>query len=143
MRAICTTQQAAMVQRSRVTRRPSCARPSQLICALVLVCAESALALPASPLCTGAANVLKDNWVGHSTVPAPGLYPHQWSWDTAFIAVGHSVVNASRARIELESLFNAQWTNGLLPHIVFNPSVVEGRYFPGPAYWRSSTKSNT
>ena len=92
-------------------------------------------------LCTDAAAVLSRNWVGGSTVPAPGLYPHQWSWDTAFIAIGHAATNATRARIELESLFDGQWTNGLLPHIVFNPNVPEGSYFPGPAYWRSSRDS--
>ena len=92
-------------------------------------------------LCTGAAEVLRDNWVGRSTVPAHGLYPHQWSWDTAFIAIGHTLVNASRARIELESLFAGQWANGLLPHIVFNPAVPEASYFPGQAYWRSSSDS--
>lgn len=75
-------------------------------------------------------------------MPAPGLYPHQWSWDTAFIAYGHAVVNVTRARMELEEIFEGQWANGLLPHIVFNPNVPEGRYFPGTAYWRSSTDSD-
>lgn len=93
-------------------------------------------------LCIGAATVLSDNWVGTSTIPARGLYPHQWSWDTAFISYGHAVVNASRARVELEALFEGQWSNGLLPHIVFNPAVAEGSYFPGPDYWRSSTESD-
>ena len=49
--------------------------------------------------------------------------------------------NASRARIELKQLFDAQWHNGLLPHIVFNPEVADDAYFPGPDYWRSSSDS--
>ena len=32
--------------------------------------------------------VLIGNWQGTSTVPSRGLYPHQWSWDSAFIALG-------------------------------------------------------
>ena len=85
--------------------------------------------------------MLRYNWVGTSTIPAHGLYPHQWSWDTAFISYGHAVTNATRARIELESLFKGQWANGMLPHIVFNPHVPAGAYFPGPNYWRSSNAS--
>jgi hypothetical protein len=92
----------------------------------------------ASP-CEAMSAVLDGNWVGSSTIPAKGLYPHQWSWDTAFISYGHAVTNATRARIEIESLFKGQWSNGLLPHIVFNPDVPDSAYFPGPDYWRSST----
>ena len=91
--------------------------------------------------CTAAASTLAANWVGSSTIPAHGLYPHQWSWDTAFISFGHAVSNVSRARIELEELFAAQWTNGLVPHIVFNPAVPDDAYFPGADYWRSASDS--
>ena len=91
-----------------------------------------------SPPCAAMRSVLDANWIGSSTIPAHGLYPHQWSWDTAFISYGHAISNTSRARIELESLFAAQWSNGLLPHIVFNPSVPDDAYFPGADYWRSS-----
>ena len=94
--------------------------------------------VPRPSLCNAAAATLRNNWVGTSTVPAHGLYPHQWSWDTAFIAFGHSVTNLTRAQLELETLFDAQWANGMLPHIVFNPDVPSDAYFPGPAYWRSS-----
>ena len=91
--------------------------------------------------CTAAASTLDANWVGTSTVPAYGLYPHQWSWDTAFISFGHAVTNITRARIELAQLFDAQWSNGLVPHIVFNPTVPDAAYFPGPDYWRSTSDS--
>ena len=76
-----------------------------------------------------ALEVLEANWRGASTVPSPALYPHQWSWDSACIAIGYSHLNQERAEQELRSLFAGQWRNGLLPHIVF----ADGQdYFPGP-----------
>ncbi|MFH0175856.1 hypothetical protein [Streptomyces cacaoi] len=86
-----------------------------------------------------AANVLAGNWTGTSTVPSPGLYPHQWSWDSAFIAIGLRHVSPRRAQTELETLLDAQWGDGRIPHIVFNPSVPLDAYFPSPDFWRSST----
>ncbi|MFF1441194.1 hypothetical protein [Streptomyces sp. NPDC058295] len=86
-----------------------------------------------------AASVLAGNWTGTSTVPSPGLYPHQWSWDSAFIAIGLRHVSPRRAQTELETLLDAQWGDGRIPHIVFNPSVPLDAYFPSPDFWRSST----
>ncbi|MEG3629728.1 MGH1-like glycoside hydrolase domain-containing protein [Streptomyces poriticola] len=86
-----------------------------------------------------AARVLADNWTGGSTVPSRGLYPHQWSWDSAFIAIGLRHLSPLRAQTELETLLAAQWRDGRIPHIVFNPSVPLGAYFPSPDFWRSST----
>ncbi|MEV0226350.1 trehalase family glycosidase [Streptomyces sp. NPDC050704] len=86
-----------------------------------------------------AAQVLHDNWTGTSTVPSHGLYPHQWSWDSAFIAIGLRHLSPLRAQIELETLLDAQWGDGRIPHIVFNPSVPLDAYFPSPDFWRSST----
>jgi mannosylglycerate hydrolase len=81
-----------------------------------------------------ALEVLDANWRGASTVPSPALYPHQWSWDSACIAIGYSHLNQERAEQELGSLFAGQWRNGLLPHIVF----AEGQdYFPGPEFWQT------
>ncbi|WP_051865594.1 hypothetical protein [Streptomyces griseus] len=93
---------------------------------------------PGSPH-LGAARVLEDNWTGTSTVPSRGLYPHQWSWDSAFIAIGLRHVSPLRAQTELETLLDAQWGDGRVPHIVFNPSVPLDAYFPSPDFWRSST----
>src|SRR5262249_36577301 len=70
------------------------------------------------------------------TKPAPRLYPHQWSWDSAFIAIGLAHVDAERALRELETLFAAQWADGRLPHIAFNPEAAD--YFPGPEWWASA-----
>ncbi|MED7824394.1 trehalase family glycosidase [Streptomyces chiangmaiensis] len=85
-----------------------------------------------------AAGVLADNWTGTSTVPSRGLYPHQWSWDSAFIAIGLRHLSPLRAQTELETLLGAQWADGRIPHIVFNPSVPLDAYFPSPDFWRSS-----
>src|SRR5688572_24800413 len=85
-----------------------------------------------------AVGVLLDNWRGAWTVPSGGLYPHQWSWDSALICIGLVHVSERRARLELSSLLGAQWADGRVPQIVFDPAVPEGAYFPGPAFWRST-----
>ena len=62
-----------------------------------------------------AAYILRDNSTGLITKAAPTLYPHQWSWDAAFNAIGLATTDLPRARLELDSLFAGQWRNGLLP----------------------------
>nr|WP_225656612.1 hypothetical protein [Streptomyces pseudogriseolus] len=86
----------------------------------------------------GAARVLLGNWTGTSTVPSRTLYPHQWSWDSAFVAIGLRHLSVRRAQQELESLLAGQWADGRLPHIVFNPEVPYSAYFPSPDFWQSS-----
>ncbi|MFD0417858.1 hypothetical protein [Streptomyces sp. NPDC127108] len=86
-----------------------------------------------------AARVLGANWTGTSTVPSRALYPHQWSWDSAFIAIGLRHLSPLRAQLELETLLSAQWADGRVPHIVFNPAVPLDAYFPSPDFWRSTT----
>ncbi len=86
--------------------------------------------------------VLDANWIGSSTVPSRSLYPHQWSWDSAFVAVGRAWYDEVRARQELVTLFDAQWANGKVPHIVFDPSVPVGAYFPGPDFWDVSRSAD-
>ncbi|MET7359630.1 hypothetical protein ABZS76_14380 [Streptomyces sp. NPDC005562] len=85
-----------------------------------------------------AARVLGANWTGTSTVPSRDLYPHQWSWDSAFIAIGLRHLSPLRAQVELETLLRAQWGDGRIPHIVFNDAVPPDAYFPGPDFWRST-----
>ncbi|MFE9877268.1 hypothetical protein [Streptomyces sp. NPDC005784] len=94
---------------------------------------------PSGSLHLRASRVLNGNWTGTSTVPSRGLYPHQWSWDSAFIAIGLRHLSPLRAQTELETLLGAQWADGRVPHIVFNPSVPLDAYFPSPDFWRSST----
>jgi len=67
-----------------------------------------------------AKKTLEGNWNGKFTIPSATLYPHQWSWDTAFKSIGNSYINTDRAIKDLKYLFNAQWKNGMVPHIVFN-----------------------
>lgn len=80
-----------------------------------------------------AKKVLEANWRGNFTIPAATLYPHQWSWDAAFIAIGNSYFDTERAIRELEFLFDAQWQNGMVPHIVFNEK--EKTYFPAADFY--------
>jgi hypothetical protein len=88
-----------------------------------------------------AAGVLKRNGLKSWTKPAPSLYPHQWSWDSAFIALGLAHVDNRRATGELETLFASQWTNGKVPHIVFNPDAPPRSYFPDAERWNSAALS--
>ncbi|WP_436798961.1 MGH1-like glycoside hydrolase domain-containing protein [Micromonospora fulviviridis] len=81
---------------------------------------------------------LDANWEHDHTVPSRTLYPHQWSWDSAFIAVGLVHARPDRAWRELRTLFAAQWADGRVPHIVFNPALRAGAYFPGPEFWDSA-----
>ncbi|MEV5967022.1 hypothetical protein AB0L70_34950 [Kribbella sp. NPDC051952] len=90
-----------------------------------------------------AAAVLDQNWTGRSTVPSRSLYPHQWSWDSAFIAIGLRHVSVERARTELESLLQAQWADGRIPHIAFSPDVPRDAYFPGPDFWQARSAGGT
>lgn len=83
-----------------------------------------------------AARVLDANWTGAGTVPSPGLYPHQWSWDSTFVSMGLARHRRDRAEGELLSLFRGQWRDGLLPHIVFNAGLDRRAFFPGPDLWR-------
>ena len=45
-----------------------------------------------------AAYILRDNSTGLITKAAPTLYPHQWSWDAAFNAIGLATIDLARAR---------------------------------------------
>jgi hypothetical protein len=87
-------------------------------------------------LAARAAYVLRGNSGQGMTRAAPDLYPHQWSWDAAFVAVGLAHVDIARACQELNGLFAGQWRTGMLPHIVFDPD--EHGYFPGPDRWACS-----
>lgn len=63
--------------------------------------------------------VLEGNDRGDFTVPAGG-YPHQWLWDSCFIAIGSRHVDTQRAQKEILSLLRGQWANGMLPNIIFS-----------------------
>jgi hypothetical protein len=103
-----------------------------------MVVASTSTTVDHDQLGRDAVRVLIENWHGHATVPSRSLYPHQWSWDSAFIALGQQHLAPQRAAVELLSLFGAQWADGRIPHIAFNPAVPNDAYFPGPSFWRSS-----
>src|SRR5688500_6768139 len=86
-----------------------------------------------------AAYALRANAAGVMTRAAPDLYPHQWSWDAAFVSVGIAHLDPARACAELDHLFSGQWRTGMLPHIVFDPD--EHSYFPGPDRWACAEHS--
>ena len=50
---------------------------------------SSETSFDAADLVERATAVLKLNDLGGWTKAAPRLYPHQWSWDSAFVAIGH------------------------------------------------------
>lgn len=84
-------------------------------------------------LAAAAEAVLRTNDLREYTRPSPRLYPHQWNWDSAFIAVGWGHVDWLRATREVESLLAGQWVTGMVPHIRYNPAVSD--YAPGPEVW--------
>ncbi|KAA9010095.1 MGH1-like glycoside hydrolase domain-containing protein [Histidinibacterium aquaticum] len=88
-----------------------------------------------------ARDILTSNDRGGYTIPTAGLYPFQWNWDSAFAAWGFSTFDADRAWTELETLFSAQWTTGMVPHIVFHQE--DDGYFPGPDVWATGTTPAT
>lgn len=88
-------------------------------------------------LAAAAVAVLNKNWAGSHTLPATGLYPHQWSWDSGFIALGLRHIDADRAQQELESLLNGQWEDGRLPQIIYDVTR-DDDYSPGASFWKST-----
>lgn len=77
--------------------------------------------------------VMIKNDRGYYTVPTHGLYPFQWNWDSALSALGFAHFDEARAWTELETLFAHQWTDGMVPHIIFHE--MDDGYFPGPEVW--------
>ncbi|MHC6229214.1 glucosylglycerate hydrolase [Arthrobacter sp. MMS24-T111] len=89
--------------------------------------------LSSEELRSAAIDVLRINDLGTMTSAAPNLYPHMWSWDAAFVAIGLARTNVPRAVTELRSLLGAQWSTGMIPHIVFSDN--DTGYFPGFDRW--------
>ncbi|HEV2566198.1 MAG TPA: trehalase family glycosidase [Microvirga sp.] len=77
--------------------------------------------------------ILARNDRGGYTVPTDRLYPFQWNWDSAFVAMGFAIFDVTRAYRELERLAEGQWDDGMIPHIVFH--APSDTYFPGPDVW--------
>jgi neutral trehalase len=81
-----------------------------------------------------AIDTLKTNDRGLYTVPSADLYPHQWLWDSCFIALGQRHYDIERAKMEILSVLRGQWSNGMVPHMVFNRDRL---YVRDHNVWRS------
>ncbi|WP_234974643.1 MGH1-like glycoside hydrolase domain-containing protein [Tenacibaculum agarivorans] len=95
-------------------------------------------------LITKAQEVLNNNYQEKGfTIPCQGLYPFQWNWDSGFIAIGFAHFDMEKAKKEIKTLIDSQWSNGFIPHIIFHNE--SDTYFPGPDFHRSdlSKLSNT
>jgi mannosylglycerate hydrolase len=79
---------------------------------------------------------LAGNDMGPFVRPGRDLYPHQWNWDSALIAIGLAGIDPARGRAEIRSLLRGQWKDGMVPHIVFH--VASPEYSPGPELWDSA-----
>ncbi len=78
---------------------------------------------------------------GGYTVPTARLYPFQWNWDSAFVAMGWARFDRPRAWQEIEMLLRGQWKDGLIPQIIFHAPSDD--YFPGPNVWQTGHTPET
>ena len=79
-----------------------------------------------------AKKILADNWTGAYTKPSPRLYPHQWNWDSGFIAIGYAHYDQKKARQEILSLvrgIEGRKRNPRLPQADDGPpeATIQGR----------------
>jgi hypothetical protein len=89
-----------------------------------------------------AVSILQRNDRGDYTVPtSSGLYPAQWNWDSCLVALGWAQFNEERAWQEINSLFAAQWPDGMVPHIVFHGD--DNTYFPNSHIWAAGPGKRT
>lgn len=91
-----------------------------------------------SKLDNQAREILQMNDRGGYTVPTAKLYPYQWNWDSAFVALGFFTFDRERAWKELELLLVGQWDNGMIPSIIFRSNDPD--YFPGPSVWQTQER---
>ena len=66
------------------------------------------------------------------------LYPAQWNWDSAFIALGYSYFNLNFALKEIKTLLDGQWKDGMIPHILFHNTKTN--YYPNHTAWNCGNK---
>ena len=83
-----------------------------------------------------ARSILIKNDRGGFTIPTARLYPFQWNWDSAFIALGIATMDDERAWQELEMLVEGQAHDGMIPSIIFRND--DDDYFPGPKVWQTN-----
>ena len=66
-------------------------------------------------LAARAGQVLRQSDLGDRTRAAPNLYPHHWSWDSAFIAIGLAHLSTRCAAKELLALFETPFFRCVFP----------------------------
>ena len=82
-----------------------------------------------------AKEILLGNRKNGYTLPTNNkLYPAQWNWDSAFIALGYSHFNLDFSITEIETLLDGQWDDGMVPHILFHEK--DTSYFPNHTTWQ-------
>ena len=82
-----------------------------------------------------AKEILLGNRKNGYTLPTNNkLYPAQWNWDSAFIALGYSHFNLDFSITEIETLLDGQWDDGMVPHILFHEK--DTSYFPNHTTWK-------
>ena len=86
--------------------------------------------------------VLEANCNGRFTETGAAMPGRQLSWDAGFMAMGLSPRHLKRAMLEMRTLFESQWANGMLPHMIFDPEALQA-FFPGPDYWQAPGELST
>jgi hypothetical protein len=85
---------------------------------------------------------LSANDTARCIVPSQIQYPHQWLWDSCFHAIVLAHLKPENAAREIESLLEAQWEDGRVPHIAFAPGVPIDRYRPNKNDWKTGRDSS-
>ena len=86
-----------------------------------------------------AKKILINNRRSKYTLPTnTKLYPAQWNWDSAFIALGYSNFNLNYSFKEMETLLSGQWDDGMIPHILFH--IKNTNYTPNYKAWNCGKK---
>lgn len=62
------------------------------------------------------------------TVPSPDTYPYQWFWDSCFHAIVLARSEPEAAKAELRSLVSRQFSDGMIPHIIYWEPGTVARY---------------
>ena len=75
---------------------------------------------------------------GYTLPTNNNLYPAQWNWDSSFIALGYSHFNLKYALDEINSLLRGQWSDGMIPHILFHD--LNTNYYPNHSVWNCGNK---
>ena|SRR5215217_1376527 len=84
-------------------------------------------------LAARAAEILRNNDMGAWTKAAPDLYPHQWGWAPAFIAIGLSRLGTRRGRASHPLRVSVEEREGA-PHRL-QPRGPPESYVPGVEQW--------